>query len=463
MTFEEYISGMMENARKAQATLENATQEEVLRIATSIGWYVTQNAEKWAELDFNETGMGVLSSKVARNRNKPRHLIRDLKNAKTVGIIEENSETGLLKIAKPIGVIGVLAPTTVGIGVTFICAMNSIMGRNAAIISPHPRAKKTTYAFVEALRKLLSHLGYSPDLLQCIEEPSLDKTNELMRQCDLVVATGGTAMVKAAYSSGTPAYGVGAGNVVSVIDETANFEEAAEKIRRSQLNDLAIGCSTENAIVIQKDVYDQVIATFKANGAYVVTPEEKAMLQKTLFKDGHLNTEIICTPASNIAEKSGFNVPEGTDFILVEETGYGKAFPFSGEKLSVVITVYKYGRFDEAIDLVNGIQSYSGGGHSCGIHSHNDEHILEYAMRTKTSRVGINCSQNTFNAGNWNSPMPVTITLGCGTWGGNITTENIHWKHYINVTWVGREIKDSTPPSDEWLFGDVMKDERILA
>jgi len=462
MSTEAYIGTLIQTARAAQRTIENATQEEVLRIAAAIGWYVTQNAKKWAELDLNETGMGVLESKIARNQNKPRHLMRDLKKARTVGIIEEDKQTGLIKIAKPVGVIGVLAPTTVGIGVTFICVMNSIMGRNATIISPHPRAQRTTFAFVGALRDLLERLGYDPDLLQCIEQPRLEKTNELMRQCDLIVATGGTLMVKAAYSSGTPAYGVGAGNVVSVIDETADFMQAAEKIRRSQLNDLAIGCSTENSVVIQKSAYQPMMDAFKQCGAYVLTPEEKQKLQGTLWIDGHLNTEVICTPASNIAKVSGFTVPDGTDFLLVEETGCGKDFPFSWEKLSVVVTVYQYDRFEEAIALTNGIQSYSGAGHSCGIHSQNEDHILAFAMQTKTSRVGINCSQNTFNAGNWNSPMPATITLGCGTWGGNITTENVHWKHYINVTWVGREIPNATQPTDESLFGDVMQDSRVL-
>jgi sulfoacetaldehyde dehydrogenase len=308
----------------------------------------------------------------------------------------------------------------------------------------------------------LARLGYEKDLIQCIKNPSIPLSKALMAQVDLIIATGGAGMVKAAYSSGTPAYGVGAGNVVAVIDETADVKDAAKKIVESQLNDLAIGCSTENAIVIQKGVYQKTMDAFKAEGAYICTSEEKKKLQNALWIDDRLNPDIICTPACNIAEQSGFTVPDETTCILVEEAGYGKEYPFSREKLSVVIAVYKYDSFEEALTLVNGIHSYSGAGHSCGIHSFNEEHIMEFAMRTKTARVGVRVAQSKANAGNWNNGMPFTISLGCGTWGGNITCENITWKHYINTTWVTREMPNFKIPTDKELFSDVMEDARIL-
>lgn len=284
-----------------------------------------------------------------------------------------------------------------------------------------------------------------------------------MKQSDLIIATGGADMVKAAYSSGTPAYGVGAGNVVVVIDETADLKDASSKIAESQLNDLAIGCSTENSAVIQKDVYDQAVKEMIAQGAYLCNAEEKAKLQATLWVDGHINPEVICKPATYIAEKAGFTIPEDRTWIIVEETGYGKEYPFSGEKLSVVVTLYKYDTFDNAVELVNNIQSYSGAGHSCGIHSFDDERILKYALATKTSRVAVRMPVGKSNAGNWNNGMPFTINLGCGTWGGNITSENITWKHYINTTWVAREIPNYYVPTDEELFGDVMKETSLFA
>ena len=461
MSDQAMIAGMIATARKAQRTIENATQEQVRALAAAIGWYAIKNSERWAEVNFEETKMGNIPSKIARTQARARGLMRDLNLAKTVGIIEVDEERQLMKIAKPVGVIGGLVPTTVPAGVVFIKSMNALMGRNAIVFAPHPRAKKTTNMVANDLRELLGRLGYDKDLIQCVENPSMNLTKELMAQVDLVIATGGAGMVKAAYSSGTPAFGVGAGNVVAVIDETADLKDAAKKITISQLNDLAIGCSTENSIAIQKDVYAACLDAFKAEGAHVCTAEEKKKLQSALWVDGHLNPELICTTAKNIAEKSGFSVPDDTSCIIVEETGYGPEFPFSGEKLSVVVTAYKWDTFEDAITLVNNIQAYSGAGHSCGIHSFNEERIMEYAMRTKTARVGVRFAQNMANAGNWNNGMPFTITLGCGTWGGNITSENITAKHYINTTWVAREIPNFTVPTDEELFGKAMADNRI--
>lgn len=457
------IAELIARARAAQAQIANLSQEEVRHIARCIGWLAIDRADVWAKVNFEETHMGDEKSKSIRTRARARGLMRDLNEAKTVGIIEEDPAKQLVKIAKPVGVIGALVPITVPAGVVFIKAMNGLMGRNALIYAPHPRAKKITAMVVSELRALLKRLGYPEDLLICIDNVSMAKTNELMKQCDLIIATGGAGMVKAAYSSGTPAYGVGAGNVVSVIDETADLKDAAFKIMDSQMNDLASGCSTENSLVIQESVYQQAIQEMKNQYAYLCTPEDKAKLQATLWKNGRLNGDVICRPATEIAKAAGMNVPEDTRWILVEETGYGSDYPFSGEKLSVVVTVYKYDAFDEAIALVNGIQSYSGAGHSCGIHSFNEEHIQRFAMETKTARVAVRMPQNKSNAGNWNNGMPFTITLGCGTWGGNITCENITAKHYINTTWVAREIKDCYVPSDEELFGaEVMNDPNVL-
>lgn len=456
------IAGLIQRARIAQAQIENISQEEARHIAKCIGWFAIQRADEWAQVNFDETHMGDVQSKSTRTRARARGNMRDLNNTKTVGIIEEDKEKCLVKIAKPVGVIGELVPITVPAGVVFLHAMNGLMGRNALVYAPHPRAKKITKMVVDDLRGLLKKLGYPEDLLICIEDVSMEKTNQLMKQVDLVVATGGANMVKAAYSSGTPAFGVGAGNVVTVLDETADLADAAFKIMDSQMNDLASGCSTENSMVIQKDVYEKAMEEMKKQYAYICSPEEKTKLQNTLWKNGKLNGDIICRPATVIAEAAGIPVPADTRWIIVEETGYGKEYPFSGEKLSVVVTAYKYDTFDDAIRIVNGIQSYSGAGHSCGIHSFNEDHILQYAMETKTARVAVRMPQNKSNAGNWNNGMPFTITLGCGTWGGNITSENITAKHYINTTWVAREIPNYVVPTDEELFGDdVMNDARL--
>lgn len=453
-----YVAELIERARKAQEKAESFTQEEVRRIAKSIGWLALNRAPEWAKVNFAETGMGDVQSKINRTQARARGMARDLSDAKTVGVIEVDEVKQLVKIAKPAGVVGALIPTTVPMGVVFIGAMNAIMGRNAMICSPHPRAKNSTLLAVNDIRNLFKKMGIPEDLLICIEEPSIAKTNELMAQCDLIIATGGAGMVKAAYSSGTPAFGVGAGNVVVVIDETADLQDAADKIAEAQLNDLAIGCSTENSAAVQKTVYDDALQAMIKAGAYVCNAEEKEKLQKTLWVNGHLNPEVICKPATYIAEKAGFSIPADRTWIIVEETGFGPEYPFSGEKLSVVVTLYKYDTFDDAIALVNSIQNYSGAGHSCGIHSFDDERILKYALATKTCRVAVRMPVGKSNAGNWNNGMPFTINLGCGTWGGNITSENVTYKNYINTTWVAREIPNFVVPTDEELFGAVMQD-----
>lgn len=225
------------------------------------------------------------------------------------------------------------------------------------------------------------------------------------------------------------------------------------------MNDYAIGCSTENSMVIEQSVYDDMIKACVETGAYVCNAEEKAKLQDFLWQDGHLNPNAICIAATSMAEQAGFDVPADTKWLIVEETGYGPEYPFSGEKLSVVVKAYKYDTFENAIALVNHIQEYSGAGHSCGIHSVDDDRIMEYSLKTHTSRVAVRMPVGLSNADNWNNGMPFTINLGCGTWGGNIFSKNVTYKNYINTTWIAREIPNYTVPTDEELFGAVMHDE----
>lgn len=457
------IPPLIERAKTAQAIAATYDQEQVRRIAGAIGWLAVQRASAWADLVFDETGMGDVASKESRTSTRARILMRDYQTARTVGVIEEDPERNIVKIGKPVGTVAALVPTTVPEGVVFIGAMNAVMGRNATIFSPHPRAKRSTARIVDELRELLRRLDVPEDLLLCVEAPSIAKTDELMAAADLVVATGGAPMVHAAYSSGTPAYGVGAGNAVSVIDETADLDYAAGEIAFSQRGDHAIGCSTENAAVVLSEVYDDAVAAFGRAGAHVCSAEEKERLQAVLFVDGHLNADLICKPGATIAKAAGIDLAEGEDWFIVEESGFGREFPFSGEKLSVVVTLYRADGFDHAVDIVNSIHAYSGAGHSCGIHSTNEERIMQFAEQTKTVRVAVGQATTKSNAGGWTSGMPLTINLGCGTWGGNIAAENITWKHYINTTWVARPIVDPVIPADEELFGSLMSEDELFA
>jgi sulfoacetaldehyde dehydrogenase len=264
-------------------------------------------------------------------------------------------------------------------------------------------------------------------------------------------------MVHSAYTSGTPAYGVGVGNAVVVVDETADLSDAADKIMRSKTFDFATSCSAENSLVIQESVYDELVKELEAVGGYLLSEEEKASLQANMWKNGILNNDIVAQSVEKIAEVGKINLPEGKKFLMVEESNVGPDYPFSGEKLSQVVTLFKFNAFSEAIDRVNEITEYQGKGHSCGIHSTDDKRIEEYALKTYTSRVMVRQPQCLANSGAWTNGMPMTLSLGCGTWGGNISSENITWKHLLNTTWVSYPTP-ANQPTDEELFGDVMNE-----
>lgn len=455
----ELIASLVKRARKAQESIEDYTQEQVDRLVTAIVWNIVKDgpAQEISKLAVEESRMGNYEGKYNKLMAKAKGALRDMKGKKSVGVIEVDEEKKLMKIAKPVGVIGALVPCTNPEATPTVKIAHAIKGKNAIILSPHPRTKKTNALIVKIVRETLKKYNAPEDLVIGIDEPTMEISSQLMKQTDLVLATGGTGLVKAAYSSGTPAYGVGAGNAVVVVDETADLKDAASKIRASKTFDYATSCSAENSIIVQSKVYDAMLDALKAEGGYLVDEEEKKRLQTALWIDGHLNPEIIAQSAQEIARIANIDIPEEAMFIMVEEEGVGKDYPFSGEKLSVILTVYKYHDFQEAVDKVNEITNYQGRGHSCGIHSFNEENIMKLALETKVSRMNVNQGQALANTGNWFNGVPFTTSLGCGTWGGNITSENITWKHMINTTLVSRYFPPIIP-TDEELFGDIIND-----
>lgn len=450
------IAALVERSRKAQAQIENYTQEQVDALIRAMVWAVAKPgvAEKIAQFTVDETQLGNYDGKFLKISRKTRATLMDIINDKSVGILEEDKDRNIIKIAKPVGVIGALAPSTNPEATPVIKAIHAVKGRNSIIVAPHPRAKLTNKMICDLMREAIVAMGAPADLVIGIDTPSLEKTNELMKQCDRILATGGGAMVTAAYSSGTPALGVGVGNAVITVDDTADLDDAAEKIRISKTLDLAASCSSDNSVVLVDKIYDQMVAKLEGKGGYVVNAAEKDKLQHTIWHDGHLNTAIVAQPATKIAEMAGIDLPEGKTFFIVPETGYGPDHPFSGEKLSVVMALYRVKDIDEAILKTNQIQSYQGQGHSCGIYSNSDENILKLANATKTSRVMVNQPQAASNSGNlWNG-MRQTFSLGCGSWGGNGTNNNISWRDLINETWVSKPLAvTKVIPSDEELFG----------
>ncbi len=450
------IAELIERSRAAQKQIADYTQEQVDALITAMVYAVAREdrSEEIAQFTVNETQLGNYTGKYLKIHRKTRATLVDIINDKSVGVIEEDPERNIVKIAKPVGVIGALSPSTNPEATPVIKAISALKGRNSIIIAPHPRAKLTNKMICDYMRDALERMGAPADLVIGIEIPSLEGTNELMRQCDRVLATGGEAMVTAAYSSGTPALGVGVGNACIVVDDSADLDEAADKIRTSKTLDLAASCSSDNSVIIFESVYDRLLKKLQVEGGYVVNDEEKAKLQATIWEDGYLNTKIVAQPAHKIAGMAGIELPEGKQFLIVPETGAGKDHPFSGEKLSVTMALYKVKDIDEAIALTNKIQAYQGQGHSCGIYSYNDENIMKYAEGTRTSRVMVNQPQAASNSGNlWNG-MRQTFSLGCGSWGGNSINHNITWRDLINETWVSKPLAvTKVIPSDEELFG----------
>ncbi|SIQ76163.1 sulfoacetaldehyde dehydrogenase [Alkalispirochaeta americana] len=454
------IASLMERARAAQEKIAAYTQEEIDDLCLSVGWevYNDENIGKLAECAVQATGMGNVADKITKHKVKVLGVLKDLQQARTVGLIERDEIRGLSKYAKPVGVVGALLPVTNPTATPASNGLSILKGRNAVIFAPHPRAARASALAVEFMRRGLRRVGAPEDLVQIVDEPSLEQTGELMKQVDLVVATGGGAMVKAAYSSGTPAFGVGPGNSVQIVAEDADLADAAAKIALSKAFDHATSCSSENSIIVEDSVYDKMLSELvNHQGCYLATSRERSQLESWLWRPNKkgvvsLNPEIIARSAETIAAGAGITLPEGTRVILVEGQHPLEQDPFSQEKLCPVLTVYRYTRWEEAVDLLVRLTDQAGTGHSCGIHTFREDYIHHLGETIRTSRIMVRQAQAPGNGGNFFNAMPSTVTLGCGTWGGNITTENIYWKHFINVTWVSEPIPPDRP-GDEEIWG----------
>lgn len=458
------IRELTDRARKAQAQVAAYTQEQIDRVCVAVAWevYRDENIKLLAETAVAETGMGNVADKIQKHKNKVLGVIDDVRKAKSVGLAEWDKEKGIRKFFKPVGVIGALTPVTNPTATPSSNAVSILKGRNAVIFSPHPTAKNSTKLAVDMMRKGLEKVGAPANLIQVIEEPSLDLTAELMKQVDLVVATGGGPMVKSAYSSGTPAFGVGPGNSCQIIAEDADIADAAQKIRVSKAFDNATSCSSENSIVVQDSVYDSMIAQLKLEGGYLVQGEERKKLLETMWvpnKKGHLaiNAKIVARSAKAIAAMAGITVPENTVMLLVEGSMPLEEDLFAEEKLSPVLIIWRYGKFEEGVSILTRLTNHSGRGHSCGIHTFNEEYIQYLGEHMQTSRIMVRQPQASANGGNFTNGMPSTTTLGCGTWGNNITTENITYKHFLNLTWLSEPIA-AHRPTDEEVFGAYLKE-----
>jgi sulfoacetaldehyde dehydrogenase len=452
------IADMVARGRAAMKQIEGYSQEQLDKLIRAVGWAVANEKtfQVISDMGIDESGLGDRKGRPSK-RFKIQGILRDALRAKTVGIIEEDHARGLVKYAKPAGVIASLVPVT-NAGLTEPGnGIYALKCRNAIIFSPHPSSKHTATGVVNLMREAVARLGCPPDVFQVLPNPSIPMAQELMRQADLTIATGGPAMVKAAYSSGKPAYGVGAGNATMVIDETADVKHAARNTRLSKTSDNGSGCSADGNLLIDERVYDAMVEALEAEGGYRCNAEEKAKLRDAMWDDeGHRLVATVARPAADIAKAAGFSIPEGKSFIFVEsdQDEIGKQHFFSREKLGVVLAAYRIkGGFDEILKRVERIYEVGGKGHSCGIYSFDDEHIHKLALMAPVSRIMVRQPQSKANAGAFDNGMPMTSSLGCGIWGGNITNENINVKHYMQTTWVSRPIPEDRP-SEQELFGE---------
>ncbi len=461
------VEEMVAKARKAAAVIETYDQARVDHLCQAVA-AALYDLKVWAPLCDEAVDETQLGDKVTKRnkRNKLKLILRDCLRNKSVGAIEEIPEKGLVKYAKPVGVIASLVPTTNPCLTPAGQAIFAIKARDVLICSPHPRAKNVTNKCVNIIRETLVREGAPADIIQCIEQPSVALTKELMSRCDLVIATGGRPMVKSAYSSGTPAYGSGAGNATVIIDDTCNTperqKEAASNTRISKTSDFGSGCSCDGNLVIHESVYDQMVEALVAEGAYLANAEEAELLKKVMWdEEGHRLPGTVAVSAQKLAETAGFQIPADRKFIAVTGggmEGIGKEHVFSSEKLTTLLTLFKYeGEFENALDMMRAIFEVGGKGHSCGIYSWDDDHINRLGLAAPVSRIMVRQPNNKGNSGSATNGMPPTSSMGCGTWGGNIVSENVTLKHYMNTTWVARPIAEDMPSLEE-LFGEFYKD-----
>jgi sulfoacetaldehyde dehydrogenase len=435
------------------------SQERLDEVVFAVGWsvYKDENIRVLARAAVDETGMGVYEDKLVKHKNKVLGVLRDIRGAKTVGLMEVDEARGIRKYAKPVGVVGALAPVTNPTATPASNGLSILKGANAVIFAPHPKAKGATKLACEFMRAALRGAGAPEDLVQCLDNPSVELTGELMRQVDLVVATGGGAMVKAAYSSGTPAYGVGPGNAVQLLCEDADPEDAAAKISTSKCFDNATSCSSENTAVVHEAVYEAFLAGLLARGGHLCSAEEKTKLRDWIWIRGRngaegLNPAVIAHDAAVIAKGAGFSVSAGTRFLVVAGIPDIESDKFFHEKISPVLTLLKCSSFEEGRSFVVRITDECGTGHSSGIFTSREDYIGRMGETMKSSRIMVRQPMVSGNGGAFFNGMPSTVTLGCGTWGGNITTENIHWRQFINVTWLAMPLQPDRP-ADEDIFG----------
>jgi sulfoacetaldehyde dehydrogenase len=458
------VASLVARARAAQLTIDRVDQARADELAIAAGWAIVEPSRNraLAELAVRDTGLGDVADKVTKNRRKTMGLLRDLAGARSVGVIAEHPERGLVEIARPVGVVAAITPSTNPGATPANNIVNALKGRNAIIVAPSPKGLSTLELLLRYVHAELDAIGATRDLVMALPSPvTREHTAELMRQADLVVATGSANNVRAAYSSGTPALGVGAGNVAAIVDETADVAAAAARIARSKTFDNATSCSSENSVVVVAPVADALLAAFAREGGVHLDAADATRLRAAMFPGGKLSPQVVAQPAARIAALAGITRPDAAHarFLIVDEDGVGPGHPFSGEKLAPVLALYRVRDFAAAAATVAAIYAYQGAGHSVGLHTTRPERATELGLTLPVARVIVNQVHCFATGGSYDNGLPFSLSMGCGTWGRNSFSDNLNYRHFLNITRIAMPLPAERvhEPTEDELFGDYRR------
>lgn len=439
---------LLERASKAQRAFRAFTQEQVDKIVKAMADAGFAAAERLGRLAHEETGFGKPADKKRKNEFATRRVWESIRDLKTVGVIHEDKEKRIIEIAEPMGVVAALIPSTNPTSTVMFKAIISVKGRNGFVASPHPRAVKSTVEAARVVAEAAEAAGAPKGLINCLSVSHLEGTNELMRNklTSVILATGSNPMVRAAYSSGKPAYGVGSGNVPAFIERTANVRKAVADIVSGKMFDWGVLCSTESGVIVDEPIRDAVVREFRKQGAYFVSPEERERLGRTMFDArGAINPEIVGKPPQFIASKAGFEVSGDTTCLVAELPAVGRAYPLSREKLSPVLSLFTVNGWQRGCELCIEMLKFGGIGHSMVIHSSDSEVILKFGLEKPAFRVLVN-TQAALGAVGYTNELTPSMTLGPGTFGGSIISDNVSARHLINVKRLAFETRPINPP-----------------
>jgi sulfoacetaldehyde dehydrogenase len=456
----EIVGDVVGRAREAQSIADRWTQAQADEAAVAAGWAIVEPARNraLAERAVEDTGLGNVADKIAKNRRKTMGLLRDLQGARSVGVILEDPERGLVEIARPVGVVAAITPSTNPAATPANNIINALKGRNAIVLAPSPKGQSTLALLLQFVHAELDRIGAPRDLVLQLPAPvTRENTFELMRHADLVVATGSATNVRAAYESGTPAIGVGVGNVAVIVDETADIDDAAAKIARSKIFDNATSCSSENSVIAVEAIADRLVAALERQGGRRLDATEAAALAHAMFAGGKLSQAYVAQDAPTLVARAGLARAALRDarFLIVDETGVGRDHPFSGEKLSPVLAFYREPDFAAARARATSLLRHQGAGHSVGLHTRTQERGVGLGLTLPVARVIVNQAHCFATGGSYDNALPFSLSMGCGTWGRNSISDNLGYRHFLNITRVVRPLAPERvhEPTEDELFG----------